>query len=519
VIHRHVLAALATGIEAGNDDAARAAVGRTDWVLRGVARRRLERALIDAALVSGELVSAADPEAMRHIQRVAALDVAGDDKIDASDRLAVAHAYRRLDTRPVTAPVATAAACVVVVMALALFAFTFYRLRHPGHSHPARPPAVGAYRTGGVPAYDPALEQMLAIEMPRIAWNGGPAPDWLRHAMDTRGLALSHAWTGLLDAVERLDRRHVNRLRDAAHALSNELAAQGLGYQVAAYSEHLDKGSHLTPIIFVYRVEKVVFVRCDGEPRRVLDLRRIDHVRLERFVLGLESSEVGDPMVMLDRVEEFVATHVRPLASGGPYELGDDSFRRSTAGAVLAAAAGDAIRPELHGRGEIEELFAASVRRHEARHSIDVDNDLDLPTPPALARLAGDGPFLVRARAELAAYLTQIAYDPALPQLALWNFANQAFDSDYSYGAEGYAAVVALEGLARHVGGGVHPPAFARGRLDRGQLAETAFPLAHATDDQLRTAARELFAELFGQPPVAIYDSRSAPDRDATISP
>jgi hypothetical protein len=33
-------------------------------------------------------------------------------------------------------------------------------------------------------------------------------------------------------------------------------------------------------------------------------------------------------------------------------------------------------------------------------------------------------------------------------------------------------------------------------------------PLASATDDQLRTAARELFAELFGERPVAIYDSR-----------
>jgi len=202
---------------------------------------------------------------------------------------------------------------------------------------------------------------------------------------------------------------------------------------------------------------------------------------------------------------------VRPVALGAPYQLGDDTFRRSSAGAVLAAAAGDALRKELAvpQDGTVTDLFAASVRRHEARHSIDVDNDLVLPTPPPLARIAGeDGPFVVRARAELAAYLTQIAYDPALPQLDLWNFANQAFDSDYAYGPEGYAAIVALEGLARHVGGGVRPPAFLRGRLDRGALAETAYPLTHISDDQLRTAARELFSELFGEAPVAIYDSR-----------
>jgi hypothetical protein len=55
MVRRHVLAALASGIAAGDEDAARAAIGRIDPVLRGVARRRLERALIDAALVVSEI--------------------------------------------------------------------------------------------------------------------------------------------------------------------------------------------------------------------------------------------------------------------------------------------------------------------------------------------------------------------------------------------------------------------------------------------------------------------------------
>ncbi|MBV8760260.1 MAG: hypothetical protein JO257_23415 [Deltaproteobacteria bacterium] len=518
-----MLAALATGIEAGNDDAARAAVGRGDWILRGAARRRLERALIDAALQSRELVTAADPEAMRHIQRVAALDVAGvsalgaresqaacaeegaGEVVDARDRAAVARAYKRLATRPPTVPVATASACVMLAMLCALFAFTFYRLRHPARHHASGAPYVGAFATGGTPLYDLDLEQMLAIEMPRIAWLGGEAPAWLRDAMNKRA-PLVAPWHAFLDAAADRSKKKGVKMRAAAHALSNALAGENLGYQVAAYD--VDNRA----VVFVYRVDQVVFVRCDGEPRRVLDLRRIDHVQLERFVLGLESSDVGDPVVMLDRVEEFVATHVRPVAQGAAYELGDDTFRRSTAGARLASAAGTAIRGELaepiEKKATVGELFAASVRRHEARHSIDVEHDLELPTPPALERIVGEGPFAVRARAELAAYLTQIAYDPALPQLALWNFANQAFDSDYSYGAEGVAAVVALEGLARHVGGGVRPPAMLHGRLDRGTLAETALPLAQVSDDQLRTAARELFEELFGERPVAIYDSR-----------
>ena len=70
VIKRHVLAALAAGIAAGDDDVARKALRKTDWIVRGMARRRFERALIDAALATNELNSA-DPEVARHIQRVA----------------------------------------------------------------------------------------------------------------------------------------------------------------------------------------------------------------------------------------------------------------------------------------------------------------------------------------------------------------------------------------------------------------------------------------------------------------
>jgi hypothetical protein len=257
--------------------------------------------------------------------------------------------------------------------------------------------------------------------------------------------------------------------------------------------------------VFVYRVDRVVFVRADGEPRRVLDLRRIDRIGLERFVLGLESDELSDPLVMIDRVEEFVATHVRPLVYGGAYELGDATFRHSVAGAQLATAAGIAIRAEI--TEPLVPSVAASVRRHEARHSIDIGRNLDIHMPAALARYVGDeGAFANKAKAELAAYLTQIAYDPVMPQLALWNFANQAFDHDYSSGAEAYAAVVALEGLARHAGTGIRPPAILGGRLDRGLLAETALPLTGLSDDALRVAARELFAELFEERPVAIYD-------------
>jgi hypothetical protein len=52
VLTRHVLAALADGIAANDDDAARSALARIDPVARGFARRKLGRALIDAELVA-----------------------------------------------------------------------------------------------------------------------------------------------------------------------------------------------------------------------------------------------------------------------------------------------------------------------------------------------------------------------------------------------------------------------------------------------------------------------------------
>src|SRR3954463_3861317 len=95
MVRRHVLAALAAGIAAGDEDAARAALSRIDWILRGAARRRLELALVEAALVAGDL-NANDLEASRHVQRIAALAVTGSPATDPTDRIAVAAAQAAL---------------------------------------------------------------------------------------------------------------------------------------------------------------------------------------------------------------------------------------------------------------------------------------------------------------------------------------------------------------------------------------------------------------------------------------
>src|SRR5262249_44555570 len=127
--------------------------------------------------------------------------------------------------------------------------------------------------------------------------------------------------------------------------------------------------------------------------------------------------------------------------------------------------------------------------------------------PRALAAYAGplrgdDGhatPFAVRARTELSAYLSQIASDLWLPQLALWNLARHAFRRTSGTSAEAYVAVVVLEGRARQLHVASPGPAFHAGAIDRDRLRELVAPLASRTNTELRSAAAALWTELFGQ--------------------
>jgi hypothetical protein len=154
----------------------------------------------------------------------------------------------------------------------------------------------------------------------------------------------------------------------------------------------------------------------------------------------------------------------------------------------------------------------ASVRRHEARHGLDNDREEPLRYPAALAAHFGDDPrgtnqrFILRARAELSAYTSQIASDPIAPQLALWNLANLGFNKDHWGSAESYVAVVVIEGLARHFGLVSRGAVVHDGHLDRGRLAALAAPLAAKSDDDLRAAARELWQDLYNEPFMAIVD-------------
>jgi hypothetical protein len=547
VIRRHVLAALSVGVEAGDDAVAREALAGTDWVLRRAAQRRLERALIDAMIQTGEGYTAEDAESLRHVQRVAALDVAGKLDVDIRDRRAVADTFARLPTEPPPrAPVATVLAITGAVAALAVLVWCAIAVRTPARvARRAVPLPAGAFIYGGRPAIDPAIDALLADELTALVIETDAArrgshdgegrvrrAQALRRAsaISAYGPALTAAWRELLDSLDRwVDApEHGPRYRTATRELgrraqdvSEQFAAVGLGYYLSA--DVVEHGGSSRAVLFSYHVEDVAFVRAGGVAQRVLSLRRLDHLNLAFAMLGRQNEERGDPMVMLDEVDDFATERILPVLDGETYRLGDADWRRgSPAGRQLASDAADAIDRELRAAlasvgpdrdarvATIKRLIAATVRRHEARHAIDIDRERPLRYPAQLRALVGarSGATL-RTELELAAYVSQIANDPVTPHWALWNLASHAFGQRWG-GAEAVSAVVVLEGLARHLGIAPSRPIMIAGHLDREALARLARPLALQRDDTLRAAARALWTELYGEPLLPIVDVLAA---------
>src|SRR5689334_15641 len=108
MIQRHLLAALARGISADDDLAARDALDHIDPFARGFARRRLGSALVDAELAVTTAGLAQPPRA--HVMRLAALAVAGRELPAADDVAAATAAYTALPAvKPSRVPIVTIA--------------------------------------------------------------------------------------------------------------------------------------------------------------------------------------------------------------------------------------------------------------------------------------------------------------------------------------------------------------------------------------------------------------------------
>jgi hypothetical protein len=536
VLRHSVLAALGAGVDAGDDDTARAAVARVEWVARAAVRRRLEAALVDAALGSG-VIAPADGEDHRHLLRAAALIVRGE-RVALRDPARVRAAY---DARPTPRPArwpmltllaTTGAAAVVLALAALIFGVVTAPVP-PGRPRPfvrpPPPPAVGAYRDGGAPARDLAIERVLVDELTALVVATNPdevdhsvvRDAWLAHlraatALEGHGPALAEAWHALLDAIEgwaqtsAFDPTMALRsadVRSRTAALSDQLAALGLGYFLDCEVSGTAGKRRLG--VFTYAVVEVAWVGAAADRIRVLSLRRLDHLAAHLALLGMKPASLTDPVILLDEIDHHVRRELLPLfGDGASFPLADGAWARTRLARILAAQVGASIRDELIADVVAESALVdpvavttrwltASVRRHEAQHGRDQARGLHLAGVAALFGAAHEDPFTHRTRGEISAYLSQLADDHQLATFTLWSLLRHAFRESRRGTPEAAAALVVLDGLARHLV--PLTPALAPADRDPEHLAIRALPLAVTPPADLRRAAAELGEELFGR--------------------
>ncbi len=534
MIRRHVLAALTAGIEAGDEDVARASLAAIDWVLRFPARRRLEAALLDATIAVGAGAAGNDVRAVRHRLRAAMLIAARAPACDLGDRDVVTAAYADVAVPPPPRlPIVTGLAAVATMACAMVVVFAMVRVVTVGAANaefrrPSPPPGAGAFRSGGVPIHNSAIERVLAVELPALdshrvtdeAGRKSRVASLRDHrAFANHGSDLAAAWRNLVDTFAHWQElgssaRSTHRraaiasreLRARVFVMSDQLAVVGLGYVLDV--EVGDDPRQRTGI-YAFRIDEVGFVRADSARQRVLGVRRLDHLTDEVTILGMTAGERRDPIVLLDEVDDKVRTQILPVLGGQPYLVGDDSWARTTQGRRVAVAASEAIRRELHtalgfdvgsldrATARCRKLVTSSVRHHEAQHGF--DRDRELPYPPALAHAGpASSPLALRTRHELSGYLSELASDTWLPQLTLWNLSRHAFRRTPKRLEEAYVAVFVIEGLARQLGIPSPGPVIHHGAIDRDRLAALAIPLAERSTTELRSAAAALWAASFG---------------------
>jgi hypothetical protein len=309
---------------------------------------------------------------MRHVQRVAALDVAGRSDVDVRDKHAVAETYARLPTAPPSrAPIATAFVATGALATLLAFVWIALAVRTPTRpTRPSMPLPSGAFFHGGTPASDDAIAAFLESELTQLvietdadrrgSSEGAGRSRRVTELRDARvityrGPGLATAWRALIDSLDAwvnvssrdvAFRAAIRQLGRRAQDVSEQLAALGLGFYISA--DVITKGTSARAVLFSYRVEEVAFVRAGGDARRVLSLRRLDRLNLDLALLGRQGDELGDPVVLLDQIEDFATNRVMPVLEGETYRLGDGDWRRSSrVGRQLASDAADAIDREL----------------------------------------------------------------------------------------------------------------------------------------------------------------------------
>ena len=260
---------------------------------------------------------------------------------------------------------------------------------------------------------------------------------------------------------------------------------------------------------------------ADGELRARIEARAGELARAEYGALpGIDAAAVGKLAALLGRRRVLFdgwgkrATD-RGLALSIPVKLRLPEGLTGPLGTLASKtelaelrALDDALGGDAPGTAfaAVRDALAASVERHEVQHRLDATRRSPI-MPKVLADRVGplqlDGHEQGRAttaRAELSAYLAELARDTRTGRVGLGMVARFLFDRRLHGTAECYAALVILEGLAAELGVAQDAPLVAGGAVDRRGAGKLYLGLVELPPEQLRAAAKRLWERLFETP-------------------
>jgi hypothetical protein len=176
-------------------------------------------------------------------------------------------------------------------------------------------------------------------------------------------------------------------------------------------------------------------------------------------------------------------------------------------GTIDEALGGD---EDLRAFAALREALGASVERHEVQHRLDARAPRVMPKELSerVGPLEKDGKergHAAAARAELSAYLAELARDERTGVFGVGMVARFLFDKHLHGTAESNAAVVILEGLASELALPPEAPLVVSHTVDRRVASKLYLALTAVPAERLRGAAKRLWERLFAAPLPALH--------------
>jgi len=154
----------------------------------------------------------------------------------------------------------------------------------------------------------------------------------------------------------------------------------------------------------------------------------------------------------------------------------------------------------------IREHYTDATERHEIQHRLDYGVAGGLKMPDTIAKRLGVDPDddldprtrPARARDELSAYLASLAQSRLAPQVGLIVLQSFVFDAQAAGGPYSYAALAALEGIARELGIDVDA-VLGKRLVERAAVAQLLMMVTARDEAELRKAAAAAYERAFGR--------------------